>query len=432
MTVSLFRKEALAARQTRWLGSITLHQAPGPWLSTAVAVFAAAAVVLLLAFGEYTRRSRVVGQLVPSRGIASVTAPVAGTLVQVRVVEGQSVRAGEVLAVLAMPRATLGSGDTGQALQARLAEQQASVVAAFASQRRQLQAQAAGLDAQDRDLAAERGLAEAELDTRRQQHRLAAQALARLRRLREQQYVTELQLQQQASGVLEQLAAVQSLERTVRSLRRQQAQLQQARAELPHRLAALEAGEQRERAGLSLASVETRARTESVIVAPVDGTVGTLLGQVGQALQAGQPVLGLLPAGSRLEAHLLVPSRAAGFIAADDAVLLRYQAFPYQAFGHHGGRVLRISRSAIPPGELASMPGMPRPGEPYYRIVVELAETSVRAFGKNEPLKPGMLVEADILGETRRLWAWAMAPLSAMAGPLAGPPDADRGGEADR
>jgi membrane fusion protein len=344
-----------------------------------------------------------------------VTAPVAGTLVEVRAAEGQQVRAGEVLAVLATPRATLANGDTDQALQASIAAQQDSVVDAYASQRLQLEAQSDGLEAQERVARAELRLAEAELATRREQTRLAEQTLARWRSLREQQFVTEAQLQQQSSQVLDQLAAAQALERDVLALRRQLAQLEQTRRELPSRLAALDAAEQRERAGLSLVSVETSARAEAVIVAPVAGTVGTLLGQVGQAMQPGQPVLSVLPAGSELEAHLLVPSRAVGFVEPGDRVLLRYEAFPYQKFGHHGGRVARISRSTINPGEFTSQPGLQSRGEPYYRIVVELDESSVRAFGKNEPLMPGMLLEADIMGETRQLWEWAIEPLFALS-----------------
>lgn len=88
MTDTLFRKEVLEARQSRWLGGIMLGQPVSLWLLTGVAVSAAAVIVLFLMFGEYTRRTRVVGQLVPSLGIASVNAPSAGTVAQVRVEEG--------------------------------------------------------------------------------------------------------------------------------------------------------------------------------------------------------------------------------------------------------------------------------------------------------------------------------------------------------
>lgn len=102
---------------------------------------------------------------------------------------------------------------------------------------------------------------------------------------------------------------------------------------------------------------------------------------------------------------------AIGFIASGDMVLLRYQAFPYQKFGHQQGQVARISRSALSPGELGSLIGNAQAGEPYYRVTVELARQAITAYGKEEALKPGMALDADILGERRRLIEWFIEPL---------------------
>src|SRR5690606_12140661 len=127
------------------------------------------------------------------------------------------------------------------------------------------------------------------------------------------------------------------------------------------------------------------------------GMVATLLAKRGQSVQAGQPLAILLPDDSRLEAELLVPSRAIGFIEEGDAVLLRYQAFPYQKFGHQQGRVARVSRSTINPTEAGGRgTDLARRGEPFYRVTVALAEQAVIAYGRAEALRPGMLLEADV------------------------------------
>jgi membrane fusion protein len=42
-----------------------------------------------------------------------------------------------------------------------------------------------------------------------------------------------------------------------------------------------------------------------------------------------------------------------------------------------------------------------------------------RAYGKPEVLKPGMLVDADILGERRALVEWLFEPLYSLAGSVA-------------
>ena len=99
-----------------------------------------------------------------------------------------------------------------------------------------------------------------------------------------------------------------------------------------------------------------------------------------------------------------------------DRVLLRYQAYPYQKFGHQIGKVERITRSALSGADLGIPLGKAQPGESYYRVTVELAKQSVTAYGQQEQLKPGMGLDADILGEKRRLIEWIFEPLYSLRG----------------
>ena len=177
----------------------------------------------------------------------------------------------------------------------------------------------------------------------------------------------------------------------------------------------LEAAAKRNETERQLASVlQSMAQNEMaravVLRAPRDGVVSAVLFKEGQMVSAGQPLLSLLPAGATLQAQLLVPSRAIGFIAPGNRVVLRYQAFPYQKFGQQYGRVDDVSRSALAPSEVAALVGE-QAKEPLYRVQVALDSQRVMAYGKAEPVKPGMVVEADILMERRRLIEWVFEPL---------------------
>ena len=112
MSLPLFRSEALQARRHSWLGEVVLDQAPSARLLAAGAILAGVAIVLLLAFGDYTRRTRVLGQLVPTQGLATVVAPVSGVVAELPVQEGQRMLQGQVLAQLVVPGATRGGGNT--------------------------------------------------------------------------------------------------------------------------------------------------------------------------------------------------------------------------------------------------------------------------------------------------------------------------------
>jgi membrane fusion protein len=153
-------------------------------------------------------------------------------------------------------------------------------------------------------------------------------------------------------------------------------------------------------------------------MAPVAGVVATQLAKPGQTVQAGQALFALIPGDGALEAQLLVPSRAMGSIKPGAKVLLRYEAYPCQQFGHAVGKVRSISRSALSTTEQTALSGAPATGEQRYRISVALDRQSVDARGQDELLKPGMLLEADILGERRRLISWLVDPLASMRAKL--------------
>lgn len=57
--------------------------------------------------------------------------------------------------------------------------------------------------------------------------------------------------------------------------------------------------------------------------------------------------------------------------------------------------------------------------EPYYRVLVALDQQAILAYGKREPLRPGMRLDADILGERRRLYEWILEPIYSIRGQVA-------------
>ena len=419
MTESLFRREALEAKRRGWLGSISLAQPLRLWMLTLGAALAAIAVALFLTLGTYTRRSTVTGQLVPSMGLSTVLAPATGVVSRLEATEGARVSEGETLAVVTVPRATVAEGDTVVALEQRLERRRDSLIEGQAAQQQLLAAQDAGLHAQISAAKRELAQIETEIATRREQIRIANETLQRLRQLEDERYVSVLQIKQQESNALSWQGEMQGLQRQAIATRRSIAQLQQALHELAGQGKASDASLERDLALLEQELVETRARGALTVNAPVTGSISAQLVKPGQAVQAGQALLSLLPGDTGLEAELLVPSRAIGFIEPGDRVLLRYQAYPYQKFGHHEGEVAGISRSAFNPSDLGVLVGNIQADEPMYRVTVALAKQAVTAYGNEEPLKPGMLVDADILGERRRLIEWIFEPLYSIKGKVA-------------
>lgn len=415
MPDDLFRTEVLEARRDGWLGAISLAQPLGLWILTAFSSASALLVVLYLLFGTYTRRSTVEGNLVPTMGLSTVLAPAAGVVSQLYAEEGDLVEEGEFLAIVSFPRATFADGDTTTALEERLERRREALVSARSAQWERIAVQRRSLSEQLESARHERMQVESEISTRREQVRISNETLSRLRELEEDRFVSLLQIKQQESDALTRQSELQSLERQTFAAQRRILELEQSLKELSSQAQTADATHKTEIARLEQERLEGQARDALGIRAPLSGAISAQLVKPGQAVTAGQPLLTLLPGDGQLEAELLVPSRDIGFIEPGDRVILRYQPYPYQKFGHHQGTVARISRSAITAADL----GQAEASEPRYRITVVLSSQTVTAYGKHEVLKPGMLLEADILGERRQLLEWLLEPLYSLSGRLA-------------
>ncbi|MGM1042473.1 MULTISPECIES: HlyD family secretion protein [Stenotrophomonas] len=325
--------------------------------------------------------------------------------------EGDHVRVQDGLLTVNVPRVTSSGRDSVSTLLDAQKSRIASVSAISEFQDRQFAVQLDGAKAQRSEMLRELAQIESEIKRRGEQVRIGRETVSRYRSVEDQRYVSLVQINQQEQSTLEMVNAQQALQRQATSIRRSLTELEQRLAEIPQQRLSTKAASERDLAALRQEAIRMEADGELLLRAPVAGLVANRLVEAGQAVQAGRAILSLLPEGSKLRAQLLVPSSAIGFVKVGDRVLLRYQAYPYQKFGTHEGTVIRISRSALLKGKDSS-----DPNQSLYRVLVSLDRQDVLAYGNREPLRPGMQLEADIMGERRRLYEWLLEPLYSVTG----------------
>lgn len=416
----LFRPEVLAERQTRWLGVVLLAPRLSHALFTAVAVASAAAVLGLLFFATFSRTARINGWLVPDKGLVRINAPQAGVVAQLAVKEGDEVGKGAPLVVISTEVQSQALGATREEVVRRLLGRRDSLRGERLLQQQMQTQQIQELTQRLAALRAEQDNAGRERDLQRHRLRLAEVATARERQLHEQGIVPVQRLEQAEQERLRQALVLQGIERNWATIQGQRLALEGELRNLPLKFRAMLAEIDRSIAILEQELAETEARRQLVIPAPQDGTVTAIQAEPGGSVNTTAPLLSIVPAGSDLQAHLFSPSRAIGFVRPGQRVLLRYQAFPYQKFGHYEGVVASVSRSAISPGELpqqlSGLTSLYGSAEPVYRITVRLTRQSATAYGEAVPLQPGMQLEADVVIERRRLIEWVLDPLFTITG----------------
>lgn len=412
----LFRQEVMAQQQDRLHGEVLLLQPLSVKILCAVIVMFVSAVAAYLFWATFPRKETVQGHLVPSSGVLQVTAPRAGIVRQVLVSEGDVVSKGQPLFVV--------NGDSiladGQNLEALLLEeyqqrqsllnQRIARVPTLFEHRRQDVEQS--LNEAIDDLASLRQ----QKTTLEQRLALTHEQVGRLERLRERNLASQTDLNE---AIDQRLALESELQAMQRNIDNRQYQRERLQSELESLITEQEDQQdqlQAELSSLAQQIAELHGRRAYVITAERDGRVTSVQAVEGQDAESGLPLASLLPEDTELLAELFVPTSAIGFLEPGQSIRARYSAFPYQQFGLYDGSVNEISDHVLLPNELRRAP-VPLE-EPVYRVRAEIEKQHVLAFGRETPLKPGILLEADIELADRTLVQWLLEPILSVRGRL--------------
>lgn len=411
----LFRANAVKQQSARLDGDVIIAQPVSSSFLTIVLLCVVTAIIAFLSLTSFNRKETVSGYLKPDIGLAKVVSSRAGVIQQVYVDDGQQVQAGDRLALVIVPE-HLSAGDslTGTLFQGLL--QQTELVNL---RKQQVISQ---LSQQETELTTRLTLSRNLLSDIKAQQQLLQQRL-QLNQQRYQNYqnltqrgaISTNELQQQHELVLniqQQLAELNASEQSQKAqIEQLSGQLQRLPSEQQQQLAVLDSDISR----LKQQQTELNARGELLITAPITGRVTNLVAEIGNNVQMGLPLLTIMPDNAELQAVLLVPTRAYGFVMPGQRTRLRFDAFPYQRFGLYEGEVIKTAQAIVLPNEV-DMPVAVQ--EPVYRVEVALASQHIRAYGNTVPLQSGMLLSADIVLEQRSLLAWLFEPVLSLKGRL--------------
>lgn len=412
---NLFRREVLEHKQHRLEGTISLIQPP---VFKVLGLLILVVVILSLVFlsaGSYTRKERVSGVIEPSGGLLRVASGQQGVISEVLVQEGEQVELGQPLLRIASAKHSTEATELNQALLNQYRFQQKNLAQQIEQLRSQHQLDLKELRRQRDTARAKLTELESQASTFQQRLLLNQDLVSQIATLKGTGYISELELQRQKDTLL----SLKQQSSTIRSERiALEAQLENIKSQLAklpieqqNRISQLQS--QQADLLIQISSIEQQRLGE--IRATQSGIVTGLLAKVGKNVSAGQHLLTLIPENSAMQAVVYIPTSAFGFIKEGQLTKLRYHAFPYEKFGIYQGQIVELSNSVILPAE-TSMPGIIQ--EPAYRVVVALAEQTVKAYGKDTPLRAGMTLDADIVVEERSLLRWLFDPVFSIKGQL--------------
>ncbi len=410
---SLFRSQALRARELAWQGRPALALGLPAAFTTLASLALAAATAALVTFGSYARRVDMQGAILPSSGVIAISAPSPGWIKNLAVREGEPVDKDAPLYTLDLDTDTKDGGTQQQIIKVLTAEREMLVqqierkTRMSEETRQELRDKIENLKAQIDQLSEQITTQQSFFTPINKEYNLFVDLVAR----------HNASLNELATRRQEWMQSQTKLQETESSGLRLKSELNDAQ----YQLATLEITTSDDTDALKTKIVDideklanTEARRSIEIRAPEAGVVTAIVAHPGQVVGSNAPMLKIVPQPAAMQAELLAPSSAVGFIHQGERVLLRYSAFPYQKFGEYGGTVVNVSDAALSPEEVQSLvAGAPplSPAGPYYRVIVKPDSQLVNVYGERRALPASMQVQAYALLDRKPLYQWILDPL---------------------
>lgn len=408
--IGIFRREAMSRRQVTWLGGVRIASPLSHIVWAASFTGLGLLLIAVLYLGSYTRREKVVGQLVSHDGIVRISSTTTGYVARVLLAEADTTVAGApVIEIDSESYLSDGSGvrrGVSLALEAQQKALRADLEVSKDSYARTVDSIKDQIRLYELRLTDATQALEIYQKEEAEQQRL----LERIEPLLDSGYVSATQVQQQRTGLTSVKASVKSQQSELTNIRieleKRKAELTRAPLDLASKINASERL-------LASAEVEVKSNARSLgasLLSPVNGTVSTVLVNQGQAVTPGQSLMTIVKDSARTEAQLLIDSRSIGFIKNGTKVALRLRAYPYQKFGVVMGTVKAKSLTPLTPEEATSRLGITGITESMFLVRVAIDRQAIDVYGDSVRLTPGMYVDADVMLDRRKLYEWLFQP----------------------
>ena len=146
------------------------------------------------------------------------------------------------------------------------------------------------------------------------------------------------------------------------------------------------------------AGLSDRVR-QTNLLSPVTGTIKQLLyNTVGGIVLPGRDIVELIPADDSLLVEVRVRPQDIAFMAPGQVANVKVTAYDFVVYGGLEGKVEQIGADTV----------LDEDGNAFYEVSVR---TTTVAFGKDQPIIPGMTVEVDILTGKKTIMAYLMKPV---------------------
>jgi membrane fusion protein len=305
--------------------------------------FLAGVVVVVIGFlfgAEYARKETAIGYLTPTKGTAKIFVPRRGTIKEVHVEEGESIREGQQLLTIETDQIAADGMDVNATQLQTLMHQKHLLATNIKSEEQRAGSERDRLTAVIGGLTTEIAQLQGQIKLQTERLQVSEGELSTGDQLKAKGYMTAVEFRKRQVAVLEQKQVLSGLQQQLAAKQNQLVESRSSLGQLPTLMAQKVQALRNELSANEQRIAEIKGRGAYVIRAPAAGRVTTLQATLGQNADPQRLQLEIIPEDSVLQAELFLPARAIGFVEAGQPVRIMYDAFPYQHFGTYRGEVL--------------------------------------------------------------------------------------------
>ncbi len=414
---SLFREEALEHQKDRLHGDVLIRPSVPQSIIIFMLISCVVAIVIWLTTSQYARKETVLGWLEPDSGIVRVYSngnP--GKIKRILVSEGEVVAKDQPLAIINGDRILSDGSNLEETLLEEYRSQQTMLEQQFTRNESMYQLRIQDTEQQLRASEEDLEQLELQINTLKERLSLLSQRTQTYKNMLAQGNISAAEVNTTREQELALKNEMQSLQRSKVNQRNRVEQLSNQLLIQPTEHQNEVDTLNRSISDLVQQIAQLHGQRAYIIRASKSGKVTNLQVAEGQQTSNTSPLMSIVPTDAVMQAKLLIPVRAAGFVNAEQSLEIRYDAFPYQKFGLYSGKVSSISDSVLLPNEINGLPVQTQ--EPVYLVNALLDEETIDAFGKKLSLKAGMTLSADVKLRDRTLLEWLFEPLLSIKGKI--------------
>lgn len=421
----IFRTEAINQQRVNWKGkALLLSGVPASWVMALCSLFMIA-FLLFIFFSDYTRRVEVSGEVITLPHAINIYAPQQGYIVESFKQVGDIVAQGDPLYRINVSR-QISTGNVSTETRSAIQKQLENINEIIDKIKKNKKETISNLQDQLRQYENNNRETKKLVDSTRDGVNKMRQGMSSYENYLNKGLITKDQLNNQRFMFYQQQSGYQAL--NSQSIQ-ETLQISQLRSQILTRAGEFDnniSQNEYQRNELQRSLIESDAGGNILIQAQSSGRLESLSVTSGQMVNAGSSLAQIQPqSGSKYYLVIWLPNNSLPYVKNNDAVNIRYDAFPSEKFGQFQGYIKSISYIPASKEEMSDYSSAPKNNlgivENYYKVLVEIKKTDISDKGKKMYLSGGLKAKTIVFLDTRKLYQWMFIPFFDIKNSLTGP-----------